>query len=94
MRYQGLNSGLTQLPSSRQPAKVVYSATGPAKPKGSSQLDVNEEAEALIVKSPSGEHGPSLFKVLYKTFGPYFVMSFFYKAVHDLMMFTGPLLLR
>ncbi|XP_049645216.1 multidrug resistance-associated protein 1 [Suncus etruscus] len=78
----------------KQPAKVVYSATGPAKPKGSSQLDVSEEAEALIVKSPHGEKGPSLFKVLYKTFGPYFVMSFFFKAMHDLMMFMGPLLLR
>uniref|UniRef100_A0A8C2SIC2 Multidrug resistance-associated protein 1 n=1 Tax=Capra hircus TaxID=9925 RepID=A0A8C2SIC2_CAPHI len=57
-----------------------------AKPKGSSKVDVNEEAEALIVKCPQKERDPSLFKVLYKTFGPYFLMSFLFKAVHDLMM--------
>uniref|UniRef100_A0A8D2LSH2 Multidrug resistance-associated protein 1 n=1 Tax=Varanus komodoensis TaxID=61221 RepID=A0A8D2LSH2_VARKO len=37
---------------------------------------------------------PSLFKVLYKTFGPYFFMSFLFKAFHDLMMFAGPEILK
>ncbi|KAK2493984.1 hypothetical protein MC885_018300, partial [Smutsia gigantea] len=80
--------------SRKQPVKVVYSPTDPAKPKGSSKVDVNEEAEALIVKSPQKERKPSLFKVLYKTFGPYFLMSFLFKALHDLMMFAGPEILK
>lgn len=79
---------------SRQPVKIVYSSKDPAKPKGSSKVDVNEEAEALIIKSPQKDWNPSLFKVLYKTFGPYFLMSFLFKAVHDLMMFTGPEILK
>ncbi|XP_053413290.1 multidrug resistance-associated protein 1 isoform X3 [Nycticebus coucang] len=78
----------------KQPVKIVYSSRDPAKPKGNSKLDVNEEAEALIVKSPHKERDPSLFKVLYKTFGPYFLMSFLFKAIHDLMMFAGPELLK
>uniref|UniRef100_A0A8B9NHN2 Multidrug resistance-associated protein 1 n=1 Tax=Accipiter nisus TaxID=211598 RepID=A0A8B9NHN2_9AVES len=36
----------------------------------------------------------SLFKVLYKTFGPYFLMSFLFKAAHDLLMFAGPEILK
>lgn len=79
---------------SRQQAKMAYSSKDPAKPKGGSQVDVNEEAEVLIVKSPQKEREPSLFKVLYKTFGPYFLMSFLFKALHDLMMFAGPEILK
>lgn len=79
---------------SRQRTKVVYSSKDPAKPERSSKVDVNEEAEALIVKSPQKEREPSLFKVLYKTFGPHFLMSFLFKALHDLMMFTGPEILK
>ncbi|XP_008584452.1 PREDICTED: multidrug resistance-associated protein 1 [Galeopterus variegatus] len=74
--------------------KIVYSSKDPAKAKGSSKEDVNEEAEALIVKFPQKERDPSLFKVLYKTFGPYFLMSFVFKAIHDLMMFAGPEILK
>ncbi|XP_053528129.1 multidrug resistance-associated protein 1 isoform X1 [Artibeus jamaicensis] len=80
--------------SRKQTVKIMYSSNDPAKPKGSSKVDVNEEAEALIVKSPQKEREPSLFKVLYKTFGPYFLMSFLFKALHDLMMFAGPELLK
>nr|XP_055109355.1 multidrug resistance-associated protein 1 isoform X7 [Symphalangus syndactylus] len=78
----------------QQPVKVVYSSKDPAQPKESSKVDANEEVEALIVKSPQKEWNPSLFKVLYKTFGPYFLMSFFFKAIHDLMMFSGPQILK
>lgn len=74
--------------------RVVYSAKEPAKPREGSKVDVNEEAEALIVKAPQKERAPSLFKVLYKTFGPYFLVSFFFKALHDLMMFAGPEILK
>ncbi|XP_059549253.1 multidrug resistance-associated protein 1 isoform X1 [Myotis daubentonii] len=80
--------------SRKQPVKIVYSSKDPAKPKGGSKVDVNEEAEALIVRAPQKVREPSLFKVLYKTFGPYFLMSFVYKLLHDLMMFTGPEILK
>ncbi|XP_004373344.1 multidrug resistance-associated protein 1 [Trichechus manatus latirostris] len=80
--------------SRKQPVKIVYSSKDLAKPKGGSKVDVNEEAEALIIKSPQKERDPSLFKVLYKTFGPYFLMSFLFKALHDLMMFAGPEILK
>ncbi|GAB1300029.1 Multidrug resistance-associated protein 1 [Apodemus speciosus] len=81
--------------SRKQPVRIVYAPPrDPTKPKGRSQLDVNEEVEALIVKSPHKDRDPSLFKVLYKTFGPYFLMSFLYKALHDLMMFAGPKILE
>lgn len=92
-----LSGGPNNLPSScyRQPVRIVYaSPKDPSKAKGSSQLDVNEEVEALIVKSPQKDQDPSLFKVLYKTFGPYFLMSFLFKALHDLMMFAGPEILK
>uniref|UniRef100_A0A670ZB18 Multidrug resistance-associated protein 1 n=1 Tax=Pseudonaja textilis TaxID=8673 RepID=A0A670ZB18_PSETE len=52
------------------------------------------KAEALILGLPPRSREPSLFRVLYKTFGPYFLMSFLFKASHDLMMFTGPELLK
>uniref|UniRef100_A0A8D2LTB3 Multidrug resistance-associated protein 1 n=1 Tax=Varanus komodoensis TaxID=61221 RepID=A0A8D2LTB3_VARKO len=45
-------------------------------------------------KTRSRDKEPSLFKVLYKTFGPYFFMSFLFKAFHDLMMFAGPEILK
>ncbi|XP_006892781.1 PREDICTED: multidrug resistance-associated protein 1 [Elephantulus edwardii] len=80
--------------SRKQPVKIVYSSKDPGKPRVGSKTDVNEEAEALIVKSPQKEREPSLFKVLYKTFGPYFLMSFLFKALHDLMMFAGPEILK
>ncbi|XP_045427222.1 multidrug resistance-associated protein 1 isoform X1 [Pipistrellus kuhlii] len=84
--------------SRKQPVKILYSSkdpsTDPAKPKGGSRVDVNEEAEALIVRGPQKAREPSLFKVLHKTFGPYFLMSFLYKALHDIMMFIGPEILR
>uniref|UniRef100_A0A674KAE7 Multidrug resistance-associated protein 1 n=1 Tax=Terrapene triunguis TaxID=2587831 RepID=A0A674KAE7_9SAUR len=56
--------------------------------------DVTEEVEALIVKPSQRNSAPSLLKVLYKTFGPYFLMSFLFKACHDLMMFSGPEILK
>uniref|UniRef100_A0A8C0F0Y9 Multidrug resistance-associated protein 1 n=1 Tax=Bubo bubo TaxID=30461 RepID=A0A8C0F0Y9_BUBBB len=60
----------------------------------SSSGDVTEEAEALIIKPSQKSSEASLFKVLYKTFGPYFLMSFLFKAAHDLLMFAGPEILK
>ncbi|XP_038618605.1 multidrug resistance-associated protein 1 isoform X2 [Tachyglossus aculeatus] len=80
--------------SKRQSLKIVYAPQDPGKLKTGSKGDVNEEAEALIVKPSKRDKEPSLFKVLYKTFGPYFLMSFLFKALHDLMMFAGPEILK
>ncbi|XP_078519309.1 multidrug resistance-associated protein 1-like isoform X1 [Lissotriton helveticus] len=77
----------------KQPLKMVYSPQKNEK-RGNSNCDVTEEAEALIVRPPPKIVEPSLFKVLYKTFGPYFLMSFLFKAIHDIMMFAGPEILK
>ncbi|XP_069726657.1 multidrug resistance-associated protein 1 isoform X2 [Phaenicophaeus curvirostris] len=77
----------------RQLLNMLYS---PKKQQKSSDSngDVTEEAEALIIKPSQKSSEASLFKVLYKTFGPYFLMSFLFKAGHDLLMFTGPEILK
>ncbi|KAJ7306005.1 hypothetical protein JRQ81_010371 [Phrynocephalus forsythii] len=75
------------------PEPVMYSPKATTK-AGGSNGDVMEEAEALIIQPPQREKEPSLFKVLYKTFGPYFFMSFLFKAFHDLLMFAGPEILK
>ncbi|XP_059682586.1 multidrug resistance-associated protein 1 [Gavia stellata] len=77
----------------RQPLNILYS---PKKQQKSSDSngDVTEEAEALIIKPSQKSSEASLFKVLYKTFGPYFLMSFLFKAAHDLLMFAGPEILK
>lgn len=72
---------------------IVYaSPKDHGKPKGSSQLVVNEEVKAQLVVNedcqvPQKDQDPSLFKVLYKT---YFLMNFLFKALHDTMMCSGP----
>uniref|UniRef100_A0A8C0BVV2 Multidrug resistance-associated protein 1 n=1 Tax=Buteo japonicus TaxID=224669 RepID=A0A8C0BVV2_9AVES len=77
----------------RQPLDMLYL---PKKQQKSSDSngDVTEEAEALIIKPSQKSSEASLFKVLYKTFGPYFLMSFLFKAAHDLLMFAGPEILK
>ncbi|XP_068002963.1 multidrug resistance-associated protein 1 isoform X2 [Melanerpes formicivorus] len=77
----------------RQPLNMLYSSKKPPKPSDSGG-DVTEEAEALIIKPSQKSSEASLFKVLYKTFGPYFLMSFLFKAAHDLLMFAGPEILK
>ncbi|EMP37352.1 Multidrug resistance-associated protein 1 [Chelonia mydas] len=77
----------------KQPIKMVYSPKKQMK-SSNSDGDVTEEVEALIVKPSQRNSAPSLLKVLYKTFGPYFLMSFLFKACHDLMMFSGPEILK
>uniref|UniRef100_A0A8B9ZUJ8 Multidrug resistance-associated protein 1 n=1 Tax=Anas zonorhyncha TaxID=75864 RepID=A0A8B9ZUJ8_9AVES len=76
----------------RQPLNILYSSK--KQQKSDSNGDVTEEAEALIIKPSQKNYEASLFKVLYKTFGPYFLMSFLFKAAHDLLMFTGPEILK
>ncbi|XP_053327188.1 multidrug resistance-associated protein 1 isoform X1 [Spea bombifrons] len=81
------------LKAKKQPLKLVYSPKKPEKQTHSTD-DVHEEAEALIMKPQPKEVEPSLFKALYKTFGPYFFMSFFFKFIHDVLMFSGPEILK
>ncbi|XP_064415228.1 multidrug resistance-associated protein 1 isoform X2 [Latimeria chalumnae] len=73
--------------------QLMYS---PKKPKSSKDEDGEavEEAQTLIIKRAEKDKEPSLFKALCRTFGPYFLMSFVYKAIHDLLMFVGPEILR
>uniref|UniRef100_A0A8B9CRS2 Multidrug resistance-associated protein 1 n=1 Tax=Anser brachyrhynchus TaxID=132585 RepID=A0A8B9CRS2_9AVES len=76
-----------------QPLNMLYSSKKQQK-SSDSNGDVTEEAEALIIKPSQKNYEASLFKVLYKTFGPYFLMSFLFKAAHDLLMFAGPEILK
>ncbi|XP_071976750.1 multidrug resistance-associated protein 1-like isoform X2 [Engystomops pustulosus] len=75
------------------PLKMVYSPKKPTK-QPEPVDDTGEEAEALIVKPAAKDGEASLFKALYKTFGPYFFMSFFFKIIHDILMFSGPGILK
>ncbi|NXY52739.1 MRP1 protein, partial [Callaeas wilsoni] len=77
----------------RQPLNMLYAPKKQQK-SGDSNGDVTEEVEALIIKPSQKSSEASLFKVLYKTFGPYFFMSFLFKAAHDLLMFAGPEILK
>ncbi|XP_042720020.1 multidrug resistance-associated protein 1 isoform X4 [Lagopus leucura] len=77
----------------RQPLNMLYSAKKQQK-SSDSNGEVTEEAEALIIKPSQRSSEASLSKVLYKTFGPYFLMSFLFKAAHDLLMFAGPEILK
>ncbi|XP_048817765.1 multidrug resistance-associated protein 1 isoform X3 [Lagopus muta] len=77
----------------RQPLNMLYSSKKQQK-SSDSNGEVTEEAEALIIKPSQRSSEASLSKVLYKTFGPYFLMSFLFKAAHDLLMFAGPEILK
>ncbi|KAM6079256.1 multidrug resistance-associated protein 1 isoform 3-T3 [Theristicus caerulescens] len=77
----------------RQPLNMLYSPKNQQK-SSDSNGDVPEETEVLIIKPSQKSSEASLFKVLYKTFGPYFLMSFLFKAAHDLLMFAGPEILK
>uniref|UniRef100_A0A8C5R5H5 Multidrug resistance-associated protein 1 n=1 Tax=Leptobrachium leishanense TaxID=445787 RepID=A0A8C5R5H5_9ANUR len=77
----------------KEPLKMLYSPSKPKKETNPDE-DTQEEAEALILKPQAKHVEPSLFKVLYKTLGPYFFMSSFYKIVHDILMFSGPEILK
>uniref|UniRef100_A0A3B3ZZD4 ABC transmembrane type-1 domain-containing protein n=1 Tax=Periophthalmus magnuspinnatus TaxID=409849 RepID=A0A3B3ZZD4_9GOBI len=59
--------------------------------KGASAAD---ESEILIVRPPPQTKEPSLLWALCLSFGPYFLISCFYKILHDVLMFVGPEILR
>ncbi|KAG9477059.1 hypothetical protein GDO78_002449 [Eleutherodactylus coqui] len=76
------------------PVKITYSPKKKPIEQPESADETGEEVEALIVKPTAKDVESSLFKALYKTFGPYFFMSSFFKIVHDLLMFSGPGILK
>ncbi|KAJ8251178.1 hypothetical protein GJAV_G00218150 [Gymnothorax javanicus] len=53
-----------------------------------------EEAEVLLVKTVPKGREPSLLLALCRAFGPYFLVSSFFKMIHDILMFTGPIILK
>ncbi|KAJ8384011.1 hypothetical protein AAFF_G00212550 [Aldrovandia affinis] len=53
-----------------------------------------DEAEVLLVKTAQKGREPSLLLALCRAFGPYFLVSSFYKIIHDVLMFMGPEILR
>ncbi|XP_061829744.1 multidrug resistance-associated protein 1 [Nerophis lumbriciformis] len=52
-----------------------------------------EESEILLIKKTQRKE-PSLLWALCLTFGPYFLISCFYKFIQDILMFVGPEILR
>ncbi|CAK8684757.1 unnamed protein product [Clavelina lepadiformis] len=65
-------------------------------PKTSSNGRINDSGEEVLIEQPvkSKEKGPSFFKALVKTFGPYFIISSFLKVLNDVLTFVSPQLLR
>uniref|UniRef100_A0A8C5NA28 Multidrug resistance-associated protein 1 n=1 Tax=Gouania willdenowi TaxID=441366 RepID=A0A8C5NA28_GOUWI len=68
-------------------------------PKETTQRESKErqavaESEILLVKNSKKTIDPSLLKALCLTFGPYFLISCFYKLIQDILMFAGPEILR
>lgn len=55
--------------------------------------DGPEEAEVLI-RDKRHTRKPSFLKALIRTFGPYFLVSSFFKLIQDLLSFVNPQLLR
>ncbi|KAM3864489.1 multidrug resistance-associated protein 1 [Diretmus argenteus] len=77
----------------RPQEKTLYSPKRASRRK-SKEVRVVEESEILIVKMSQKPGEPSLFWALCLTFGPYFLISSFYKIIQDILMFVGPEILR
>ncbi|XP_068605615.1 multidrug resistance-associated protein 1 [Brachionichthys hirsutus] len=77
----------------RAEQNLLFSPTRPPHDERKEDRAV-EESEILIVKSSLKKKEPSLFRALCLTFGPYFLISCLYKIVHDVLVFTGPEILR
>ncbi|XP_046722465.1 multidrug resistance-associated protein 1 [Silurus meridionalis] len=76
----------------RSEDKAVYSPKRSTKTENKDQQPI-EESEILITNAPQKTREPSLFLALCRTFGPYFLISSIYKIIHDILMFTGPVIL-
>lgn len=77
----------------RKTMRTLYSPK-PARPAESRGGPTVEESEVLLLKKTQSATEPSLLRALCLTFGPYFLVSCFYKIVQDVLMFTGPEILR
>ncbi|XP_033886772.3 multidrug resistance-associated protein 1-like isoform X3 [Acipenser ruthenus] len=79
----------------KRPSDMVYSPKHTAKREsGEKKEGPVDEAEVLIVKKTEKGRKPSLLLAMCHTFGPYFLISFLYKFIHDILMFVGPEILK
>ncbi|MGH0130137.1 UNVERIFIED_CONTAM: hypothetical protein FKN15_041188 [Acipenser sinensis] len=78
----------------KRPSDMVYSPKHTAKRESGEKEGPVDEAEVLIVKKTEKGKKPSLLLAMCHTFGPYFLISFLYKFIHDILMFVGPEILK
>ncbi|RXN01990.1 Multidrug resistance-associated protein 1 [Acipenser ruthenus] len=79
----------------KRPLEMVYSPKHTAKREAAEKKEGPvDEAEVLIVKKTQKGKEPSLLLAMCHTFGPYFLISFLYKFMHDILMFVGPEILK
>ncbi|XP_061604278.1 multidrug resistance-associated protein 1 isoform X2 [Phyllopteryx taeniolatus] len=76
----------------RTEQKTLYSPRRARNPNNK-ESQATGESEILLVKSTKRKE-PSLLWALCLAFGPYFLISCFYKFIQDVLMFVGPEILR
>ncbi|XP_069761773.1 multidrug resistance-associated protein 1 isoform X2 [Narcine bancroftii] len=76
----------------RKPLGVTLSPKKSRNRAEKEQENTDEVQEPLLKKK--GDLKPSLLKALCKVFGPYFMISFLYKVIHDLLLFASPEILK
>ncbi|XP_077415304.1 multidrug resistance-associated protein 1 isoform X2 [Vanacampus margaritifer] len=76
----------------RTEQKTLYSPRQAHNPNNK-ESQAAEESEILLVKTTKRKE-PSLLWALCLAFGPYFLISCFYKFIQDILMFVGPEILR
>ncbi|XP_041062098.1 multidrug resistance-associated protein 1 isoform X2 [Carcharodon carcharias] len=74
-------------------SEMVYSPKKNRTKKEHENTEEPDEAHVLLLKKKKNLQ-PSLLKALCRAFGPYFMMSFLYKIIHDLLMFASPEILK
>ncbi|XP_072416269.1 multidrug resistance-associated protein 1 isoform X2 [Chiloscyllium punctatum] len=74
-------------------SEMVYSPQKNRTEKEPESSEEPGETQVLILKKRKNLQ-PSLLKALCRTFGPYFMISFLYKVIHDLLMFASPEILK
>ncbi|XP_078097039.1 multidrug resistance-associated protein 1 isoform X2 [Mustelus asterias] len=74
-------------------SEMVYSPKKNRTKKDPENIGEPDEAHVLLLRKKNNLQ-PSLLKALCRVFGPYFMMSFLYKIIHDLLMFASPEILK
>ncbi|XP_072337955.1 multidrug resistance-associated protein 1 isoform X3 [Scyliorhinus torazame] len=77
----------------KRPGEMVYSPKKNRTKKQHEDTGEPDETHVFILKKKKNLQ-PSLLKALCRVFGPYFMMSFLYKIIHDLLMFASPEILK